>query len=226
MGCSLEGKQCPVTELPRHEVTITKPFEIGKFKVTKKEWLQVMGPTASVLLTDKSDDFPVHAVRWTDVQAFLQTLNEMQDGYAYRLPTEAEWEYAARAGVSEQRYGDLDSIGWHRGNSGNSLHPVGQKLPNAWGLYDVIGNSTEWVADWYGPYESHSQKDPVGPSKAICLLADRRDGTPCDYRVLRGSLANEGPVDSTLSHRSFEHQSAGAMIFTFRYVREATASKR
>jgi formylglycine-generating enzyme required for sulfatase activity len=105
-------------------------------------------------------------VSWNDVQEFLQRMNAKNDGYRYRLPTEAEWEYAARAGSTSARYGELDAMAWYTANSGSQTHPVGQKQANAWGLYDMLGNVWEWVQDWYGGsyYQQSPGTDPQGPS--------------------------------------------------------------
>jgi formylglycine-generating enzyme required for sulfatase activity len=110
----------------------------------------------------QGDDHPVTCVSWNDSQAFIRWLNA-RTGRRYRLPTEAEWEYAARGGQGGYCDGNLDSAAWFDGNSGNSTHPVGRKRPNAYGLYDMIGNVWEWCADWYGGYPSSPQTDPTGP---------------------------------------------------------------
>ena len=106
----------------------------------------------------------MESVSWTDVQEFIRKLNEREGGELYRLPTEAEWEYAARAGTTGPRYGETDEIAWYAGNSGGRTHPVGRKRPNAWGLHDMLGNVWEWTADWYGPYPSGAASDPRGPA--------------------------------------------------------------
>jgi formylglycine-generating enzyme required for sulfatase activity len=97
-------------------------------------------------------------------QEFIQKLNSRGDGYRYRLPTEAEWEYAARAGTTGPYAGELDAMAWHNQNSGGMTHPVAKKQSNAWGLYDMHGNVWEWTADWYGSYSSGAATDPTGPS--------------------------------------------------------------
>jgi len=113
----------------------------------------------------------VETVSWNDAVAYCQKLTERERAagritaqQAYRLPTEAEWEYAARAGTTGPRYGELDAIGWHNGNSGSEIHPVKQKAANAWGLYDMMGNVDEWCGDWYGDYPTGSVTDPSGPN--------------------------------------------------------------
>ena len=105
---------------------------------------------------------PVEQVSWDDAQSFINKLNAKNDGFIYRLPTEAEWEYACRAGTTGDYYGDPDSIAWYVKNSGNKSHPVGQKQPNAFGLYDMSGNVSEWCQDWYGDYSSGEVTDPTG----------------------------------------------------------------
>jgi formylglycine-generating enzyme required for sulfatase activity len=151
-------------EEPVHQVTISRPFYLGKYPVTQEEWRIVMG--------DDPSDFegprrPVGNVSWDDVQAFIGRLNREEGHARYRLPTEAEWEYACRAGsTGDYCFGNfvsrLDDYGWYRRNSGAETHPVGEKAPNAWGLYDMHGNVLEWVQDWYGAYPGKSLTDPVG----------------------------------------------------------------
>ena len=108
---------------------------------------------------------PVEQVSWDDVQEFIRRLNERESasGYVYRLPTEAEWEYAARAGTTGARHGELDEVAWYSDNSGPTTHPVGEKQANAWGLHDTLGNVWEFVADWYGEYPAGAVTDPQGP---------------------------------------------------------------
>jgi len=157
-------------ERPLHLVRITSGFELGKYEVTQAQWEAVMGSNPSHF---QGGDRPVEQVSANDAQEFLRRLNARGDGRRYRLPTEAEWEYAARAGSREARYGNVDDIGWYSGNSGSQTHPVGQKQPNAWGLYDMLGNVLEWCQDRYGPYSAGAVTDPQGP----------RSG---QYRVMRG----------------------------------------
>ena len=148
----------------QHEVRISEGFWIGKHEVTQGEWEAVMGTNPSHF-SDCAPQCPVEEVSWDDTQEFIRKLNGWVSGraYMYRLPTEAEWEYAARAGTTGIRHGKLDEIAWHRDNSGNGTQPVGQKRPNAWGLHDMLGNVWEWVGDWYGEYPSGPVTDPGGP---------------------------------------------------------------
>ena len=148
----------------QHEVRISEGYWMKKHEVTQGEWEVVMGENP-FFFTSCGPRCPVGAVSWDDTQEFIRRLHsrESVSGYLYRLPTEAEWEYAARAGTTRARHGALDAIAWHRGNSGGGTHPVGQKRPNAWGLHDMLGNVWEWTGDWYGAYVSGPMTDPGGP---------------------------------------------------------------
>jgi formylglycine-generating enzyme required for sulfatase activity len=184
MGCSEGAKpnECSRDEKPRHRVQITKAFEIGKTEVTGKQWQAVMGSDPSAF---KGQDLPVEQVTFTQVQEFLNKLNARNDGFVYRLPTEAEWEYAARAGTTDQYAGSLHDMAWYndgqaaaRGSGAfqneNSpvgllipeTHPVATKGPNAWGIYDMRGNVAEWVQDFYDTdyYSTSPSADPKGPA--------------------------------------------------------------
>lgn len=157
-------------EKPRHQVTISRSFWLGKYEVTQAEWYKVMGNNPSDFKSEKvggdSRNHPVEKVSWDDAQSFIRRLNGMEDASSYRLPTEAEWEYSCRAGSTGDYAGDLNAMAWYVNNADNTTHPVGQKLPNAWGLYDMHGNVWEWVQDWYGEsyYSQSSTTDPRGPS--------------------------------------------------------------
>ena len=154
-----------------HRVTLTKGFWIGETEVTQAQWESVMGNNPSSF---KGTDRPVEQVSWNDCQKFIRKVNVALKG-GIRLPTEAEWEYACRAGTSGDYggTGNLEEMGWYSKNSGETTHPVAQKKPNAWGLYDMHGNVWEWCADWHGDYPSGEVTDPTGP----------RSGS---YRVSRG----------------------------------------
>ena len=142
-------------EGPVHHVKISEAFYLGKYEVTQKQWHEVMGNNP---LYFKGDDLPVERVSWDDVQDFIKKLNEKEGTNKYRLPTEAEWEYAARAGTTTRySFGDDDSklgeYAWYSENSGHKTHPFGKKVANPWGLYDVHGNVWEWVQDeWHDTY--------------------------------------------------------------------------
>jgi len=156
----------------QHRVRISRDFWMGQTEVTQRLWKAVMGSNPSHF-SNCGDDCPVESVSWNDCQDFIRKLNGMVSGGNFRLPTEAEWEYACRAGTTGPYAGDLDAIGWYGKNSGGKTHGVGQKKPNAWGLYDMHGNVWEWCQDWYGDYPAGSVTDPSGPSAG-------------SYRVLRG----------------------------------------
>jgi len=144
-------------EGPVHRVKISKPFYFGKYVVTQKQWKEVRGKNPSQF--GGCDDCPVENVSWDDLQGFIKRLNKKEDTDKYRLPTEAEWEYAARAGTSTRySFGDDESMlgeyAWYDENSGEKTHPVGEKKPNPWGLYDIHGNVWEWVQDrWHENYD-------------------------------------------------------------------------
>ena len=170
----------------QHEVRISRGFWMGKYEVTQGEWEAVMGENPSHFDACESR-CPVENISWDDVQDFMRRLNEAESGsgYAYRLPTEAEWEYAARAGTPGARYGELGEIAWYAGNSESRTRLVGGKRANGWGLHDILGNVWEWTADRYGEYPSGAVTDPTGPSTG-------------SGRVLRGGgwLAGAGEVRS------------------------------
>ena len=154
-------------ESPVHKVTITHDFYLGRYEVTQAQWAALMPENPS---TSRGMDLPVNRVSWEDCQGFLQRLNQVFKDSRFRLPTEAEREYACRAGTSTATYfgdnpspEDLEKHAWFRENSEGELHPVGQKLANPWGLYDLYGNVWEWCQDWYGPYPDEAQTNPTGP---------------------------------------------------------------
>jgi formylglycine-generating enzyme required for sulfatase activity len=153
-------------EKPVHKVVISKPFYLGKYEVTQAQWLEVTGLNPSHFKGDLNR--PVERVSWYMVQDFIRLLNAKEGHIKYRLPTEAEWEYAARAGSTTQySFGDdqglLEQYAWYNRNDGGTTHAVGQLKPNAWGLYDMHGNVWEWVQDWRGPYTWGTVIDPRGP---------------------------------------------------------------
>ena len=164
MGCSSERDDCSVDESPAHLVKLGKGFEIGKYEVTQAQWTLVMGGNPSHF---RGPALPVESVSWLAAHEFIARLNRMGGPYLYRLPTEAEWEYAARAGVHGQSIGELDEIAWHGANSQDRTHEVGTKRPNAWGLHDMLGNVWEWCSDRYGAdyYSRSPGSNPLGPSE-------------------------------------------------------------
>jgi formylglycine-generating enzyme required for sulfatase activity/uncharacterized caspase-like protein len=138
MGCSNRDGECDPVEGPARDVTISKGFWIGQTEVTQAAYERVMGQNPSHF---RGERLPVETVRWDEAKSYCEAVSG-------RLPTEAEWEYAARGGTNGPRYGDLDQIAWYDTNSGNTPHPVAQKAPNPYGLYDMLGNVREWTADW------------------------------------------------------------------------------
>jgi formylglycine-generating enzyme required for sulfatase activity len=175
MGCTSEqGDACHDNEKPAHHVTLSS-FQIGKYEVTQAQWLAVMGNNPSHF--NGCDNCPVENVSWNDVQDFIGKLNQLT-GKNYRLPTEAEWEFAARGGNKSKgsKYAggtDIGSVAWYSSNSSSKTHAVGQKQANELGIYDMSGNVWEWCEDWHGDYSSSAQTNPKGPQNG-------------SYRVLRG----------------------------------------
>jgi formylglycine-generating enzyme required for sulfatase activity len=167
-----------------HKVKISKPFYMQTTKVTQGQWQTLMGSNPSHF-KDCGENCPVEQVSWNDIQDFIRKLNSMEGTDKYRLPTEAEWEYAARSCGKQETYAgtsiesELGDYAWYSANSGRTTHPVGQKIPNGLGLYDMSGNVWEWVLDWYRAHQSFlvplflSVTDPTGPSSG-------------SQRVLRG----------------------------------------
>lgn len=152
----------------QHRVNLTKAFYMQTTEVTQGQWKAIMGKNPAAH-KGCGDNCPVEQVSWNDVQTFIQKLNQKEGTDRYRLPTEAEWEYACRAGSTTKFcFGDdetkLSAHAWYYDNSGPRPHPVGQKKPNAWGLYDVHGNVREWCQDRYGFYPSSPVADSTGPS--------------------------------------------------------------
>ena len=198
----LAGRILPFpNEKPAHKVTLSD-FYIGKYEVTQTQWLAVMGNKPSDF---EGDNMPVTYVSWHDIQEFIVRLNEKTGGN-YRLPTEAEWEYAARGGNQSLGYkysgsNDVEDVAWYKYNYGGTAHPVGTKKANELGIYNMSGNVSEWVNDWYGNYGINSQTDPDGNSKGMYRVArggggyhgaswmrvsDRRSNVPGGAYKLRG----------------------------------------
>ena len=180
-------------EKPVHRVTISRSFYMQTTEVTQAQWKSVMGNNPSRF---KGDNLPVERVSWNDAQEFIKRLNRKEGASKYRLPTEAEWEYAARAGGTGaycfgNDRGRLGEYAWYSSNSGNETHHVGTKKPNGWGLYDMHGNVWEWVQDWFGKgyYSSSPNTDPRGPSSGTTRV-NRGGSWDLGARCCRSAFRN------------------------------------
>jgi formylglycine-generating enzyme required for sulfatase activity len=233
MGNITEHPEGLVAESPVHEVTITRPFLMARTEVTQAQYEAVMGSNPSHF---KGPDLPVERVSWYEAVEFCNELSR-QEGLdpcysgsgssilcdftanGYRLPTEAEWEYACRAGTETDFYTGnmthsgsspldpaLDRAGWYDGNSGSRTHPVGEKEPNAFGLYDMHGNVSEWCWDWYGSYASSPAGDPRGPASG-------------SSRVLRSGSWDYIARYCRSAYRNTTNPVSRSYIFGFRLVR-------
>ena len=221
MGATSEqGGDAESDEKPTHSVTLSD-FYIGKYEVTQSQWEAVMGTTVAQQrdkeykdwpLRGVGPDYPMYYVSWEEVQTFIQKLNA-KSGKKYRLPTEAEWEYAARGGNQSRGYkysgsNDIGSVAWYTSNSSSKTHPVGQKQPNELGIYDMSGNVYEWCSDWYGNYSSSSQTNPTGPSSG-------------SSRVLRGGSWSNNARYCRVSNRGIIIPSSHPDRHGFRLVLDA-----
>ncbi|MEZ0367644.1 MAG: SUMF1/EgtB/PvdO family nonheme iron enzyme, partial [Candidatus Sericytochromatia bacterium] len=189
-----------------HQVSLTEPFYMQTTEVTQGQWEAVMGTNPSNFKGDI--DLPVEQVSWEDVQGFISRLNSRGDG-TYRLPSEAEWEYAARArsrGPYACGASCLDDMGWYDENSGNKTHPVAQKSANAWGLYDMHGNVSEWAQDWFGDYSTASQTNPRGAGTGWA-------------RVIRGGNWNSSAKSARSAFRGYVMPDISDKALGFRLVR-------
>jgi formylglycine-generating enzyme required for sulfatase activity len=197
MGAADDDTEANDDEKPRHRVIISKPFFLGRYPVTQREWTAVMRDNPSRF--KGKPNHPVESVSWDAAQEFIGRLNEQEPMNRYRLPTEAEWEYACRAGTTTRySFGDdaglLEKYAWYSGNAEGTTHPVGEKMPNRWGLHDMHGNVFEWVQDWHNEnyYAKSPTSDPSGPNTGA-------------YRVDRGGSW---------------YYNAGYALVSFRYYSE------
>jgi formylglycine-generating enzyme required for sulfatase activity len=197
MGCSPGDAECDRDEKPAHQVTLSKAFRIGQTPVTQEAYQRVTGKSPGYF---KGAKFPAESMSWDEAEAYCQATG-------MRLPTEAEWEYAARAGVTANRYAtSIDQIAWYAVNSENKTHGVMLKQPNAWKLYDMLGNVWEWTTDWYAAYaggDSGSLVDPQGPAAG-------------KIRVLRGGSWGNGPAFVRASVRSGNEPEHRSNVVGFR----------
>ena len=192
-------------ECPVHSVTLSG-YYIGKCEVTQELWEAVMGSNPSNF---KGAQNPVERVSWNDCQEFVSRLNSLT-GKNFRLPTEAEWEYAARGGNKSLHYkysgsDNIDEVAWYNNNSGRSTHAVGTKSPNELGIYDMSGNVCEWCSDWYGGYSAGAQTNPQGPSSG-------------SYRVLRGGSWINYAGNCRVSIRSYDDPGNSNINFGLRLI--------
>jgi formylglycine-generating enzyme required for sulfatase activity len=219
------AKGCPYAQ-PLHRVRITKPFYLGIYPVTQREWKKVMGDDPSGF---KGDDNPVEKINWEACQHFVEKLNEMEPGAKYRLPTEAEWEFACRAGSNKVycftgEEGYLGQYAWYLENSGAKTHPVGKKAMNAWGLYDVHGNVWEWCSDRFDSNEDDEEEeyydyytdcheqgtvdDPQGPEAGVS-------------HILKGGAWNSEGMQCASGSRFLWDESGRYENFGLRLARDA-----
>jgi formylglycine-generating enzyme required for sulfatase activity len=194
MGATDDDCDANPEERPLHEVCVGD-FYMGKYEVTQGQWKAIMGSNTSTLSTCGEDNCPVDTVSWSDVQDFIRRLNNKSVGSKYRLPTEAEWEYAARSGGKSEKFSggkDVNSVSWNAENSGKINHPVGTKAPNGLGIYDMSGNVWEITNDWYGEnyYKNSPRINPLGPSSGV------------DH-VVRGGCRTGGVANQRTSRRTY-----------------------
>ncbi len=196
MGCGNWTSDCYRDEKPVHEVCVDG-FWMGKTEVTQGQWKQIMGENPAWF--KKGDNYPVEKVRWPEVEKFAKKLSSLShELYKFRLPTEAEWEYAARSGGKPEKYAggsELDRVAWYNGNSNRSTHAVATKDPNGLGLFDINGNVNEWCVDNYRAwaYRKHKRNNP--------LLREERVHT----RIYRGGSWKSKPKSARCSARSYEY---------------------
>ena len=196
-------------DAPPHKVTISNPFCLGKCPVTQKEWVKIMGYNPSKF---KGNDRPVEMVSWDECLEFIEKLNAKEGTARYRLPTEAEWEYACRAGSPagtcfEDEEDTLSKYAWFRDNAEEQSHPVGKLKPNAWNLYDMFGNVWEWCHDWYAEYDNGPVTDPPGPELAT-------------LKVIRGGGRSSKSKDCGSAYRVCLNPERKSHTIGFRLLRE------
>ena len=196
-------------ESPQTKVTLSRGFWLGKTEVTQAQYEAIMRNNPSTFTTI-GPNAPVERVSWIDAMKFCETLTEREraagrlpDGYVLSLPTEAQWEYAARAGTKGDYSRNPETMSWNNGNSGNTTHVVATKEPNPWGLYDMSGNVLEWCYDWYGDYPGSAVTDPSGPGRGYYRIA-RGGSWRQDIHVGRSAAragGSAGRLDYTLGFR-------------------------
>jgi formylglycine-generating enzyme required for sulfatase activity len=204
---SMGSDRGPEAERPAHDVQITRPYCIGKFEVTQRQWRQIMGENPG---RHRGAFRPVEGVSWTDVQKFLGRLNQLDPAGHYRLPKEAEWEFAAVSGGGSvdpeklSRYGNC--LGWW-GDGFVKTARIGVYEPNRRGVFDMYGNVSEWVSDWYGPYRDIRMIDPMGPNNG-------------EKKIRRGGFFGNSAGNCTATHRASAKPGRRAEDTGFRVVRD------
>ena len=203
MGATSEMQNPWDDEKPVREVILTNDYYIGKYEVTQSLWQAVMGTNPSYF---KGDNLPVEQVSWDNCLEFISKLNSLT-GRKFRLPTEAEWEYAARGGRKSRGYQysgsfNISDVAWYNGNSGNKIHPVGMKQANELGVYDMSGNVCEWCQDWYGSYVSSSQTNPLGANSGSFRVC-RGGSWYFDTGNCRSSFRSRGNPDTRSRYLGF-----------------------
>ena len=206
MGSSSEEKDRSDSESPVHKVIIKNPFYMGKYSVTQKQWKKIMGNNPSHF---KGEDRPVERVSWKEVQEFVKKLNAAEGTDKYRLPSEAEWEYACRAGTQTRYFfGDdeskLNEYAWYAENSGSKTHPIGRKKPNPWGLYDMHGNVWEWVQDkWHENYNGSPSDGSAWEDGDVSFRVSRGGSWYCNASSCRSASRFRRDPESRFSNLGF-----------------------
>jgi len=220
MGSEEDDSQAYADERTQHQVTITQPFYIGKYPITQEQYEAVMGNNPSYFL--KGGKYPVEYVSWHDAQEFCQKLSNLTEK-TYRLPSESEWEYAAKAGTqTNYYYGDdespLGEYAWYEDNSNDQTQPVGQKKPNKWGLYDMLGNVWEWCEDdWHSNYKG-------APNDGRAWI-DNDNRSQLEYRTIRGGSWGSYSRYCRCANRDFNFPARRLNDFGFRVVLVVSAIK-
>lgn len=207
----IPGGTSMMGDIVLHEVVISKAYYMQMTEVTQGQWKKVMGNNPSIFKTC-GDDCPVENISWVDAQEFIRRLNQKEGANKYRLPTEAEWEFACRAGsagkdISSVKADELGDYAWYDANSDRKTHPVARKKPNAWGLYDIHGNILEWCQDWYDDYQKGKVIDPKGASSG-------------QHKVLRGGAWLGSPTTLQCTFRSQDYPVVRSNDIGFRLVRD------
>ena len=208
MGATANEQDSDSSEKPQHQVTLTQGFWMSKYEVTQAQWRAVTGTSPSHFT---GDNRPVEMVSWNDIAAsggFIEKLNTNNPGNGFRLPTEAEWEYACRAGTTtrfywgdDPSYSQIGNYAWYVDNSGSQTHDVGGKSPNAWGLYDMSGNVWDWCQDWWGSYAAGAVLDPQGASTGSGRVV--RGGNWSDGNICRSALRSLAGPDNRYPNAGF-----------------------